>query len=49
MHGIVNALFNDSPTGCVILGQRNIKQVRIASSLGGILPQEESDWIKALY
>ena len=49
MHGIVNALFNDSPTGCVILGQRNIKQVHIASSLGDALSQEESEWIKALY
>ena len=49
MYGIVNALFNDSPTGCVILGQRNIKQVHVASSLGDILPQEESEWIKALY
>ena len=49
MYGIVNALFNDSPTGCVILGQRNIQQVHIASSLGDVLSQEESEWIKALY
>ena len=49
MHGIVNALFNDSPTGCVILGQRNMKQVHIASSLGDVLSKQESEWIKALY
>ena len=49
MYGIVNALFNDSPTGRVILGQRNIKQVHIASSLGDVLSQEESEWVKALY
>ena len=49
MYGIVNSLFYDSPTGCVILGQRNTEQVEIASSLGEIIPKKESEWIKSLY
>ena len=49
MHGVINSLFNDSPTGCVILGQRNVKQVAIASSLGDVIPKKESNWIKSLY
>ena len=49
MHGIVNALFHDAPTGCVILGQRNKTQVDIASLLGEVLPKEDSEWIKTLY
>ncbi len=49
MHGIVNALFYDAPTGCVILGQRNKAQVDIASLLGEVLPEEDSEWIKSLY
>ena len=49
MHGIVNALFFDSPTGCVLLGQRNINQVEIASSLGEILSEEDTNWVKSLY
>ena len=49
MYGIVNALFFDSPTGCVLLGQRNIKQVETASSLGEILSEEDTSWVKSLY
>ena len=49
MHGIVNALFYDAPTGCVILGQRNKTQVNVASLLGEVLPEEDSEWIKSLY
>ena len=49
MHGIVNALFFDSPTGCVLLGQRNISQVETASSLGEVLSEEDTNWVKSLY
>ena len=49
MYGVINALFFDSPTGCALLGQRNINQVRIASSLGEILSQEDTNWVKSLY
>ena len=49
LHGIIGALFNDSPTGCVLLGQRNIPQVDIASSLGEKLSRKDSDWVKSIY
>ena len=49
MYGVINALFNDAPTGCVLLGQRNEEQVKVAASLGDVLSKEESEWIKALY
>ena len=49
MHGVVNALFFDSPTGCVLLGQRNINQVETASTLGEILSEKDTNWVKSLY
>ena len=49
LHGIVGSLFDDSPTGCVLLGQRNIKQVNAAADLGSKLSKRDSDWIKSIY
>ena len=49
MHGIVNALFSDAPTGCVLLGQRNIQQVEAAAWLGDVLSKKETDWVRSLY
>ena len=49
IHGVVNALFSDSPTGCALLGQRNVDQVEAAAALGDLLSNEDSDWVKSLY
>ena len=49
LHGVVNALFSDSPTGCALLGQRNVDQVEAAAALGDLLSNEDSDWVKSLY
>ncbi len=49
MHGLVDALFPDSPTGCVLLGQRDASQVQIASLLGEPLPQEDANFVFDLY
>jgi len=49
MHGVVNALFSDSPTACVLLGQRNVAQVEVAATLGNLLSDEDTAWIKRLY
>ena len=49
MRGVVDSLFNDCPTGCVLLGQRNKKQVEIASTLGELMTDQDSDWVKSLY
>ena len=49
MRGIVGALFTDAPSGCVLLGQRNVKQVNIAATLGEALTDSDADWVKKLY
>lgn len=49
MHGIVDALFTDAPTGCALLGQRNLAQVEAAATLGELLNEDESAWVKSLY
>ena len=49
LYGVVNALFLDSPTSCVLLGQRNVEQVEVASSLGDVLSSEDTTWVKSLY
>jgi len=42
-------LLFDVPTGCVLLGQRNVQQVQAASTLGKLLTAEDAEWIKVLY
>lgn len=49
MHGLIAPLLEDAPTGCVLLGQRNIDQVIRASELGGIISKEDARWVKGIY
>jgi aryl-alcohol dehydrogenase-like predicted oxidoreductase len=49
MHGLVDALLTDSPTGCVLLGQRNKSQSAAASELGTALSAKDAAWVKKLY
>ena len=49
MRGIIDSLLFDSPSGCVLLGQRNMQQVKTATTLGGVLSKEDVDWVKSLY
>lgn len=49
IHGLVDALLTDAPTGCVLLGQRNVSQVEAAAQLGSPLSEADADWVKALY
>ena len=49
LHGLIGSLLEDSPAGCVLLGQRNIEQVEVAKTLGDALSKEDSDWVKNLY
>ena len=49
LHGLVDSLLIDSPTGCVLLGQRNPAQVESAATVGTPLSKEDADWVKALY
>ena len=49
LYGLVNSLFTDSKTGCVLLGQRNETQVQEACLLGEIIDTEDALWVKEIY
>ena len=49
LHGLLGALLSDSPTGCVLLGQRDVNQVNAAAELGEALNATDAAWIKHLY
>ncbi len=49
LHGLLGALLTDSPTGCVLLGQRNVNQVKAAAELGEAITEKDAAWIKKLY
>ncbi len=49
LHGLLGALLTDSPTGCVLLGQRDVNQVKAAAELGEALNDSDAAWIKKLY
>lgn len=49
LHGLLGTLLTDSPTGCVLLGQRDIKQVLAAAELGDVVSDDDAAWIKKLY
>ena len=49
MRGLVDALFNDAKSGCVLLGQRNVDQVNVGSTLGEPMDEKDSVWVKSLY
>jgi len=49
LHGLLGTLLEDSPTGCVLLGQRDVNQVKAAAELGEVLTDTDADWVKKLY
>ena len=49
LHGLLGALLEDSPTGCVLLGQRDVNQVKAAAKLGEALTDADASWVKKLY
>lgn len=49
LHGLLGALLTDAPSGCVLLGQRNVAQVSAAAELGEPLSENNAAWIKNLY
>ncbi len=49
LRGIVDTLLSDSSNSCVLLGQRNVDQVNIATTLGESLSEEDANWVKQLY
>ncbi len=49
LHGLLGALLTDSPTGCVLLGQRDVNQVNAAAELGTPLSRLDAEWVFELY
>ena len=46
---VTGALLSGNPTACVLLGQRNAKQVDAASAAGRALSADEAAWVRKLY
>lgn len=49
MHGVVGALLTGNPTACVLLGQRNARQVEAAAKVGEALSAEDAAWVREQY
>ena len=49
MHAVAGALLTGNPTACVLLGQRNPKQVAAAAAIGEALSPEDAAWVRAQY
>lgn len=49
MHAVVGALLTGNPTACVLLGQRNAKQVAAAAKVGEALSEEDVQWVRGQY
>lgn len=49
LHAVVGALLTDNPTACVLLGQRNPRQVAAAAAVGEALSREDAEWVRAQY
>jgi myo-inositol catabolism protein IolS len=49
LHAVVGALLTDNPTACVLLGQRNPKQVAAAAAVGDGLTKDEAEWVRGKY
>jgi aryl-alcohol dehydrogenase-like predicted oxidoreductase len=49
LHAVVGALLPGNPTACVLLGQRNVRQVQAAAAAGEALSTEDAAWVRAQY
>lgn len=49
MQALVGTLLSDAPTGCVLIGQRNLRQVIAASRAGQPLDRVDADWVRSVY
>jgi aryl-alcohol dehydrogenase-like predicted oxidoreductase len=49
VHAVVGALLAENPTACVLLGQRNPKQVAAAAAVGEALSHENADAVRGAY
>jgi len=49
LHAVTGALLTGNPTACVLLGQRNPKQVAAGANAGEPLSVEDAEWVRKLY
>ena len=49
LYAVVGALLTGNPTACVLLGQRNAKQVAAAAAVGQALSEEDAQWVREQY
>jgi aryl-alcohol dehydrogenase-like predicted oxidoreductase len=49
LHAVIGALLTGNPTACVLLGQRNAKQVGAAAAVGEALSEENAQWVRDQY
>jgi aryl-alcohol dehydrogenase-like predicted oxidoreductase len=49
LHAVIGALLTGNETACVLLGQRNPKQVEAAAAVGEPLSPDEAAWVKRMY
>ena len=49
LHAVTGALLAGNPTACVLLGQRNPRQVEAAARVGEGLSGEEAGWVRQQY
>ena len=46
---VTGALLTGNPTACVLLGQRNVRQVEAAARAGEALSETDAAWVRGLY
>jgi myo-inositol catabolism protein IolS len=49
LHAVTGALLAGNPTACVLLGQRDEKQVAAAAAVGEALSQQDAQWVGRVY
>jgi aryl-alcohol dehydrogenase-like predicted oxidoreductase len=49
LHAVIGALLTGNPTACVLLGQRNAKQVAAAAAAGDALSEKDAQWVREQY
>ncbi|HEX8251688.1 MAG TPA: aldo/keto reductase [Thermoanaerobaculia bacterium] len=49
LHAVIGALLTGNDTACVLLGQRNPRQVASAAAVGEALSGEDAQWVRAEY
>lgn len=49
LNAVTGALLTNNPTACVLLGQRNPRQVQAAAGAGEALSAEDAAWVRGLY